>query len=390
MSLSKPALLRAGALSLLLGTGWASRLPAESPSDLPSPPQDGAAQPAPPPAPPNLPPGAAPRDATSSAALEALVSPVALYPDPLLALILPASTVPNDIAAAAGYLVQYGDASQIDRQPWDPSVRGLAHYPALLSWLADNASWTQALGAAFLGSPAEVMAAVQRVRSRALASGLLASTAQQQVVTSDQGIQILPAQPQAIYVPSYDPAVLAADPSMAASIDFGPACAVGDWLSFGIEWDTGSLWMGGAGTWRSAGGWRRQSARPPDTHRWQPPSSVPVRGGAPLARSAPLPRPVRPGTAPVVPRSAPNPSTGPQDRPRWNAAAAGATQPSSLAPATRPAPPAAATQAAASQPTEPRQAEPPRASRTEPRESRSEPGRSAAPASTPANREPSK
>ena len=99
--------------------------------------------------------------------------PIALYPDPLLALILPASTVPGDISAASAYLVQYGDMTRIDSQPWDPSVRALAHYPAIVTWMAENIEWTQAVGSAFLSSPAEVMASIQRLRARALASGAL-------------------------------------------------------------------------------------------------------------------------------------------------------------------------------------------------------------------------
>jgi hypothetical protein len=114
-----------------------------------------------------------------------LLGPIALYPDPLLALILPASTVPEDIRAASAYLVQYADTTRIDSQPWDPSVRALAHYPAgrRMDGRQHRVDAGRRLGE-FLASPAEVMQSIQRLRARALAAGALKSTPQQQVVVT--------------------------------------------------------------------------------------------------------------------------------------------------------------------------------------------------------------
>jgi hypothetical protein len=172
------------------------------PQPAPSAPQYADAPESPTPAPPALH-NAGPDDA--------LVAPIALYPDPLIALILPASTAPADIAAASSFLIQYGDPSRVDSQPWDPSVRALAHYPTVITWMAGNMAWTQALGSAFLSSPSDVMDAIQWMRSRAMASGALASTSQQQVYADGDDIEIYPAQPDSIFVPAYDASVVYAD-----------------------------------------------------------------------------------------------------------------------------------------------------------------------------------
>ncbi|HSY53393.1 MAG TPA: DUF3300 domain-containing protein, partial [Opitutaceae bacterium] len=138
--------------------------------------------------------------------LDQLLAPIALYPDPLIALILPASTVPSDVTLAAGYLNENGDPAQIDNQGWDASVKALAHYPDVIKWMAANLEWTQAVGDAFVQQPADVMKSIQQLRARARAAGTLVDTAQQQVVMDDDGnISIVPAQPEIIYVPEYDP-----------------------------------------------------------------------------------------------------------------------------------------------------------------------------------------
>ena len=87
--------------------------------------------------------------AYSGTRLHKLLAPIALYPDPLIAIILPAASEPADIELAAGYLRANGDPSQIDGQAWDPSVRALAHYPDVLLWMNDNQDWTVTVGDAF-------------------------------------------------------------------------------------------------------------------------------------------------------------------------------------------------------------------------------------------------
>ncbi len=135
--------------------------------------------------------------------LDELLGPIALYPDPLLAQILPASTFLDQLTAAAQF---GGGTSAIDSQPWDVSVKAVAHYPDVLNMMVSNPDWTTAIGQAYVNQPADVMASIQRLRAKAQAMGNLTSNAQQQVTMENGGIAIVPEQPQYIYVPQYRPA----------------------------------------------------------------------------------------------------------------------------------------------------------------------------------------
>jgi len=173
---------------------------------------DSVGQPAPPP-------GGAPAPAWSahwtSAQLEQLAAPIALYPDPLLGSILAASTYPLEVVEAARWLddpahaALSGDAlaAALGEQRWDSSVKSLVPFAAVLRNMDSDLEWTEQLGDAFLAQPADVMDAVQRLRQRAAAQGALQSTPQQ-TVTADQGvITIAPANPDVVYVPYYVPAI---------------------------------------------------------------------------------------------------------------------------------------------------------------------------------------
>jgi hypothetical protein len=258
-----------------------------------------AAQVAEAPPPPPTPPGAPPPPRAQDNRLDALLAPIALYPDPLVALILPASTAPADISAASVYLIQYGDKTEIDSQPWDPSVRALAHYPAVVTWMADNMAWTQALGDAFSASPGDVMAAIQRLRERAMVSGALAPSAQEQVVSEDGEIEIIPVQPDVICIPYYDDDLVYEEGTYAGPpITFGPPWPSGIWLSYYVDWHHRSIWQAGPYAQRGPGGWydpRLNGGRPPQgATPWHSPSGPPT-SGAPRATSIPHPRPM-PGT----------------------------------------------------------------------------------------------
>ncbi len=157
----------------------------------------------------------APPQLLSPQQLNNLVAPIALYPDPLLSQILVASTYPLEIVEANQWLQRnqnLGGQELMDaakQQPWDPSVQALVAVPDALAKLNQDISWTTDLGNAFLAQEADVMNAVQEMRARAQGNGNLASTPQQTVTTEAQGgqqvIVIQPADPQVIYVPSYDP-----------------------------------------------------------------------------------------------------------------------------------------------------------------------------------------
>lgn len=153
--------------------------------------------------------------------IEALVAPIALYPDSVLAQVLMASTYPMEIVHAARWVKANpnvkGDAAvkAVENQSWDASVKSLVAFPQILEPMYDKLEWTQKLGDAFLAQQKEVFAAVQRLRSRAQESGNLKSNEQQKVIvepapTGGQTtiVRIEPANPQVIYVPTYNPTVV--------------------------------------------------------------------------------------------------------------------------------------------------------------------------------------
>jgi hypothetical protein len=144
-------------------------------------------------------------EALSGAALDQLLGQIALYPDPLIAEILPASTLPTQIVLADRYVSGGGDVDQIGQQPWDPSVQAVARYPKVLKWMDDNLNWTMQSGLAFLNQQPEVMSSIQRLRATAARLGNLQSSPQQQVVADGSAIEIIPADPQLICVPVYQP-----------------------------------------------------------------------------------------------------------------------------------------------------------------------------------------
>ena len=112
----------------------------------------------------------------SDAELEKLAEPIALYPDPLLAVILPASVYPLEIVQAARFVQDANNIPQLDNQPWDENVIALAQYPTVLQQMNDNLPWTVDLGNAFADQPADLMNAIQTLRARAEAAGSLKST----------------------------------------------------------------------------------------------------------------------------------------------------------------------------------------------------------------------
>jgi hypothetical protein len=171
--------------------------------------------------------------------LDELVAPIALYPDPALAELLPASTYPTEIAAVATWLESGGDPAKIEEQSWDESVSAIAHYPDILYLLADNMDWTADLGDAFLNQPDDITKSVQRLRKQARDIGNLVSNSEQSVIIDGDYIQIIPAQPQYIYIPQYDPDLIYAErwaPGLPPMMIFGLGLPVGGWLVMDFDW----------------------------------------------------------------------------------------------------------------------------------------------------------
>ena len=193
--------------------------------------------------------------------LDNLLAPIALYPDPLLAQVLAAATFPDEIQDAAPW-VRLHNPDSIDYQPWDVSVKAVAHYPTVLSMLNDRLDWTTALGQAYVNQSTDIMMSVQRLRNMAHSQGNLVTTPQQQVVVDRGYIQIVPAQPRVIFVPAYDPGVIYVRrvyrPGFGFDgfFNFGTGFVIGSWLNYDMDWGTHRVVYN---SWDERGGWRERS-----------------------------------------------------------------------------------------------------------------------------------
>jgi Protein of unknown function (DUF3300) len=143
--------------------------------------------------------------------LDALVARVALYPDPLLAVVLQASTLPLEVVEAERFLEKRAkDPKAEPKKEWDSSITALLNYSSVVKMMSDDLEWTQSLGDAVLNQLGDVQDSVQQFRAEVQAAGLLKSDDKQTVTTEGDTIKIEPAQAQVIYVPMYDGAALAA------------------------------------------------------------------------------------------------------------------------------------------------------------------------------------
>jgi hypothetical protein len=143
--------------------------------------------------------------------LQQLVAPIALYPDTLIAQILAAATYPEQIVDAQRWIGQRKDlqgtqlAQEVDKQSWDPSVKALTQFPAVLANMSRNLAWTSELGDAHLNQQQDLTQAIQVMRQKAKEAGNLNTTSQEKVKTKGQTIVIEPAATDVVYVPEYDP-----------------------------------------------------------------------------------------------------------------------------------------------------------------------------------------
>jgi len=203
--------------------------------------------------------------------LQQLVAPIALYPDALVAQILAASVYPTQVVEAERFLQQNPDlkgtdlATAVDQQDWDPSVKALTQFPSVLANLDKNLTWTSELGDANTNQPTEVMDAVQYMRHKAEAAGNLKTTPQQVVTEQGPDVVIQPADPQVVYVPTYDPTFIYGYPvglwpgfyypwwGPGAYLSFGVGFGVGaffgfgwGWGGWGLNWGQRGIWYGGS------------------------------------------------------------------------------------------------------------------------------------------------
>jgi hypothetical protein len=191
--------------------------------------------------------------------LQRLVAPIALYPDSLVAQVLAASTFPEQVVEADRWVQAHpdvkGDAlgQAVDQQPWDPSIKALTAFPTVLGNMDKNLSWTSSLGDAYYNQQSEVMDAVQVMRQKAEQAGNLKTTPQQNVENQGSTIEIVPANPDIVYVPAYDPWQIYGYPIVGwpCWYPYPGIWYEGPYLSFGLGFGIG--FFGGYG-W-GWGGW---------------------------------------------------------------------------------------------------------------------------------------
>ena len=205
----------------------------------------------------------------SASQLDALVAPIALYPDNLLAQVLVASTYPLELVQLHQWLQKNPELAKditklneaVAKQPWDPSVQSMASLPDVVKWLVEDVQWTSDLGNAFLAQQKEVMDAVQRMRSKAKDKGALVSNdkmkVETQVIESKSVIVIEPSNPEIIYVPSYNPQYVYGNigypyPPIYYPPYYGAYWAAGA-IGFGFGLMVGAAWGG----WGWGCGWGR-------------------------------------------------------------------------------------------------------------------------------------
>ena len=202
--------------------------------------------------------------------LQQLVAPIALYPDGLIAQILPAATYPAEVVEAGRWMTEHKDltgealAKEVDKQSWDTSVKALTQFPAVLANMNQNLAWTSELGDVYANQQQDVTNAIQTMRQRAKQAGNLQTTPQEKVQTKGQSIEIEPATPDVVYVPQYDPWLVYGDPLAVfpgwypypglfwdgPGIGFGLGFGIGffggfgwGWHNWGFDWHHGGRVM---------------------------------------------------------------------------------------------------------------------------------------------------
>ncbi len=212
--------------------------------------------------------------------LDKLLGPIALYPDALVAIMLPAAASPTDIVLADRYMQDGGSADNVESKDWDDSVKSLTRYPDVLAWMSDNLAWTDEVGQAFIDQPIDVMQSAQRLRAAAIAAGHLESNDKQTVIVEKEVVRIVPARPEVIYVPVYDPAVVyvrpSYRPSYRSSISFSVGYPVGHWLFSDFNWGYSSIVVINRShrlrAWNDCPDWRYRTIwrEPTVVHTWRP------------------------------------------------------------------------------------------------------------------------
>jgi uncharacterized protein DUF3300 len=188
--------------------------------------------------------------------LEQILAPIALHPDPLISQILMASTYPLEVVQADRWAKQNkslkGDAvtAALEKQDWDPSVKSLVAFPEVLTMMSEKLDWTQKLGDAFLADQKKVLDTIQALRAKAQAAGNLKTTKEQTVIVEEKIIKIEPANPQVIYVPTYNPTVVYGSwpyPAYPPYAYYPPGYVASSMMMFGAGMAMGAAFSGAWG-----------------------------------------------------------------------------------------------------------------------------------------------
>lgn len=317
MSRQNSQRLAAAFLSVVLASAFGQSVRAQNAGGTPSYPGGGTSIAA------VAPPAAAPQRTTNE--LQRLAAPIALYPDPLIASILPAAVYPVEIVIAARFVKDTNNLPKVDQQTWDAHVKTVAKMPGVIAKMDADLDWTVQLGQAFLAQPMDLMNAIQDLRTKAEASGRLKTTPQQVVFRTNsvversyEGqivyvtntvIQVQPANPEIVYVPSYSPSVVYVDndydDEAAAVVSFGVGMMFGAAIWGHCDWHYGGCYWGHHPP--PPPPMPPPYHPPPGTH--PPPSTRPPGGTRPPSGTRPPPGSQPPGTSRPAPGATGAPTT---------------------------------------------------------------------------------
>jgi Spy/CpxP family protein refolding chaperone len=183
--------------------------------------------------------------------LEQILAPIALHPDSLVTQILMASTYPLEVVQADRWIKQNaslkGDAltAALEKQEWDPSVKSLVNFPQVVTMMSEQLEWTQKVGDAFLADQKQVLDTIQSLRAKAQASGNLQTTKEQTIIVEEKIIKIEPANPQVVYVPTYNPTVVYGAwpyPAYPPYAYYPPGYVASSAMMFGAGMAMGAAW----------------------------------------------------------------------------------------------------------------------------------------------------
>jgi Spy/CpxP family protein refolding chaperone len=183
--------------------------------------------------------------------LEQILAPIALHPDSLVTQILMAATYPLEVVQAERWIKQNaslkGEAltAALEKQEWDPSVKSLVNFPQVVTMMSEQLEWTQKVGDAFLADQKQVLDTIQSLRAKAQASGNLQTTKEQTIIVEEKIIKIEPANPQVVYVPTYNPTVVYGAwpyPAYPPYAYYPPGYVASSAMMFGAGMAMGAAW----------------------------------------------------------------------------------------------------------------------------------------------------